>query len=281
MDSYTSQPAPGGRQSTLDKALTLMSHLASAGEPMTITEISSYLQVSRGTAYSIVRTMMAHDYLAQKDDHRYFLSYRCFFSGQAFRLQYGDLLPCNNIITRFFMNDPPAWLKVCDLFILQPGGMLFALVQCFPNMLFDYTALTILRSQRLLPWYANAAGYILVAFAEPEQRRQCLNLLDEAAKKHPGLPDRVTVENELDRVRHDFFFADTGDLLMMNEATVATPVFTVSGTPSAALCFTVPADAYHLQERKISDTLRNLTQQLSINLGYHPFRPTPLHPNNR
>lgn len=267
-------------QSTLDKALTLLTYMAATGEPMSITEISGFLGISRGTAYSIVRTMTVHEYLAQKENRKYFLSCQCFSNGQAFRMQYADLLPCSSVITRFLMNDPPAWLKVCSLFVLQPGGVLFAFIENFPHARFDYTAIAAMRSRRFTPWYANAAGYLLAAFASPALQRQCFAALDAAPDGQFSLPARNLVEGCLEQARHDFFYADTSDLFMLNEATVAAPVFLRSGTPAASLCFTVHADAFRLREREISDSLRSLTRQLSISLGCHPLQgglPHPYH----
>lgn len=268
-----SRQRPGAEhlQSTLDKALTLLTYMAATGEPMSITEISSFLSISRGTAYSIVRTMAAHEYLAQKADRKYFLSYQCFSNGQAFRMQYADLMPCNSVITRFLMNDPPAWLKVCNLFVLQPDGVLFAIIENFPHALFDYTTIATMRNRRFAPWYANAAGYLLTAFASPALQRQCFAALDAAPDGQFPIPARNLVEEYLEQARHDFFYADTSDLFLLNEVTVATPVFLRSGTPAASLCFTVHADAFRLREREISDSLRSLTRQLSISLGYHPL----------
>lgn len=67
----------------MDRGLGALEILASASEPLGVTEVARRLGVDKSTGYRLLVTLRARDYVRQVDGRKYLLGPRCIYVGQA------------------------------------------------------------------------------------------------------------------------------------------------------------------------------------------------------
>lgn len=261
------EKAPASRN--VDRVLSLLDLFVRSPKPLSITEISAALKVARGTAYSMVESLVLHRYLCRLEDKRYALSYQAFVLGQSYCLRYAELLPLRDTVNRTLCgSDCEQLVKSCNLYVIEPDCTLFALIEAYsePATLWRQPSAAI--SRRLLPWYANAAGQVLAAFASQAVRQACARQFPEAGAERYGLPAPDGLEARFSQIRADGFSVDFSDYLHLNEVTLAAPVRNAAGEVAAALCFTCHRDSYQTHPARLTSTITNLGRVLSLGLGF-------------
>ena len=73
--------ADGNTIRSVAKAMELLQLLSDAGEPMTLTDISSRAGLPKSTAFGLLTTMRDHDVITQHADGKYALGLRLFEYG--------------------------------------------------------------------------------------------------------------------------------------------------------------------------------------------------------
>jgi len=255
--------------SPADRVLSLLDLMAEGGTPLSITEISTRLGVARGTAYSMVHALVERRYLCQLEDKRYFLSYQSFVLGQAFRLQFLDLLLCSEpTLVEFIASGAGApWLRLADIFVLQPNHMIFSILAKYSNNTSRITTASAALSRRILPWWSNAAGLALTAFSPPPVRAKLLDALDQARSEDGRLPQRAALESQFPTIREEAFAVDRSDPFHLNEVSLACPIFNAAGDACAAAAFTCRHSDYQHRSAEIASALSGLAREISLSMG--------------
>lgn len=247
-------------QQTLDKALDLVNYLATSGAAMSISEISEKLEVTRPTAYSVVNSLLAQDYLEKDaESGKYVIGYKVFVLGNFYTRRNIFLYATE----RYIMQLREKWGKRVNVGIFKPPMSVIIILSS------DTSPIPRLPFGRLVSAHCSSLGKSILANKPVEQVKEWLDICDFQKLPVQGPPDFSQLAADLDEVRRTGYAVDFGETLR-ERVCIGAPIFDASGQVIAAISI---SDLYmsffeDSKEHLRSDVMQ-VANSISIDLGYN------------
>jgi len=259
-------PAPsGGGVQSVDRALTVLSHLAKDGE-LGITELAGRLGVHKSTAFRLVATLEAHDLVEQNSERgRYRLGIGVVRLAGAAALRLDLVQESRPICTEL----AAAVGETVNVVVLSGHHAFYVDQVSGPSALqLHYWV------GRRIPLHATSNGKVLLAHAPDELRREVLGGPLERLTEHT-LVDPAVLTAELDEVLR-LGYAVAVDELETGLTAVAAPVTGSHGEVIASVSasgptFRLGADRLPL----VIEQVRAAAGRISGRLGWHGIQDRP------
>ena len=254
--------------SSLDRALTILEHMASYGIAESVPEISRKLGINKVTAYKLMHTLEAHGYIRRETNGKYILTSRMF--------EFGSMFCNNNPLTHLFYQNANVLLKTISnsevylgVFADATHGVYLGAVGSTDPYLNSGTG---------FPLYATAVGKVLLAFAPKELQSEFFQKYEES--KFRKFTDSTVSEvahlaQQLRDIRKQGYCINLGEYIM-NTYFVAAPVFGPQHELVAAVSVGTNKDIFFASKEDYLEKVLAFAARLSSSMGYRrlsPFSP--------
>lgn len=247
-----------GTNQALDRALELLTTMATTGVTMNIADISKSLSVTRATALSMANSLTAQNFLEKDPESgRYGIGYRLYALGGLYRYQF----PFFNTAEKYINSYSPKYGEKVNFSVLKPYFACVILLSKSASLISAHI------HGHVIPAYASASGKVLLAEL-PEARledwfQHCP--LKSLTNKTIVEPDQL--KDQLTQI-HEVGYATTSDELSYQESCLAVPIRDISGQVRAALSFSVSTNAFNERFHELLSELTLLGGLVSSELGY-------------
>ncbi len=245
---------------SVKRALDLLELFSKGSETLGITEIADYLKVTKGTAHSLVTTLVKQDFLQQDPEtRRYRLGVKLFRLGLSVvqHSQLGQAIhPWAEMLCERFQEVVHIALLAGDVALviqrLEPKT---------PYLLFPQTG-------SALPIHSTAVGKILLAFSPPKVRDQILQTAPLLRKTRNTLTGKALLLKETKTIIRQDYALDREESLM-GVTCVGAPIRDRSGKVVAAV--SLSGSKSRMEEKgikEIIEAVRGTAMKISSHLGY-------------
>lgn len=247
---------------SLERALTILEHMAAYGMAESVPEISRKLNINKVTTYKLMRTLEAKNYVRKTPDGKYILSSRMFEFGSMF---------CNsNPLTHLFHQNANMLLKIfsgCELYL----GVLADKIRGV------YLASTTSDSPYItsgtgFPLHATAIGKVLLAFSPQDFQSEFFLHYDEKALIQytaSTVQQASLLAEQLQDIREKGYCINIGEYIM-NTNFVAAPVFGPQKELLAAISIGANYNFFKENQNALLREAQALSVRLSTSMGYIP-----------
>ena len=245
---------------SLVKALAVIETLGSSPRPLTASQLSQTLKITRPTVYRILKTLARHGFVIREEDGAlYRLSFKLLDLGHRI-LERTDLLEAARPILRKLSG---YCRETTHLAVPEVGRMVY-LDKLEGSGPFRTTS----RLGRGVPMHCTALGKAVLAFLPPQKARTIL-VRHGLAKHTPRTIVAVSAfERELARVRRQGYAVDDVEF-EDGVRCVAAPIFDHRGTPIAAISVSAPASRMPLtRAHEVGAIVRDGVAGISRAMGW-------------
>ncbi len=251
----------GKSQQNLTKVLDLMEIMATARAPMTITEISKALNITRTTAYSIIKSLMAKNFVENIDGSgKYSIGYKFYQIGSLYPMKYMFVKSAERHVEHMSKK----WNIKINVSILRPPLVAVVLLtmdrSLIPKMLFGH----------VMPSHATGVGKLLLSYLPVEE---VIGGMSEVEMKKYGprtITDVGSLLKELEIIRERGYSIELEELAARH-ACVAAPIRDLSGDVIAGVSFSADLEQFESNREGLIADIILLGQTISAELGYSPL----------
>jgi DNA-binding IclR family transcriptional regulator len=249
------------RLQTVDRALTLLSHLNENDGPRQLRELAAALGLDKAVLHRLLRTMIGHAYVIQDPvTAAYRLGPRAHALGR--RRDPADLFAVAREPMRELARETGF-----STFLTLP---LARDTVCVDRVEAQTTVRVSYEIGRRLPYHAGAPGKALLAHFAPQRRSSTLGdrLLERFTAA--SIVSRAELENELERIRRTGYATSTGEI-EDNISGIGALVRDANGEPAAALSISgLSAVLHETLFPVLGARLLRTAQSISHELGAPP-----------
>jgi DNA-binding IclR family transcriptional regulator len=246
----------GGRSAR--RVLSIFNFMLGRGEPVTVAEMVTELDIPKSTAYDLVRTLAAAGYLERSGAAAFFLGRKLFELGMAYR-SHVDLLKEGSKIVEELRDETD---ETVQLSVLESNVMLVLVKEESSKPI-----RIISRVGSRVPINWAAAGRLLVSDLPDQELRALLHRIVKPSPTGRAPTDPGELVRQIKR------FRTQGYGFELNEANehagcVAAPVTDVSGRCVAAISIVAPEQRLQRRHRDVLvAAVRRAAEKLSRRLG--------------
>ncbi len=245
---------------SVNRALDVLELFPRGSETLGITQIADLLGVSKGTAHSLVSTLVKREFLQQDPaTRRYRLGVKIFHLG-LFVVQHSQLgqaiHPWAEMLCERFQ-------EVVHVALL--AGDVALVVQRFeprtPYLLFPQAGSS-------LPVHSTAAGKVLLAYSRAETRNEILKTAPLSRKTQNTLTSRALLLKEFKKIVRQGFAVDREESLA-GVTCVGAPIRDRSGEVVAAVSLSGSKSRMEEKDiKEIIEAVRGTAMKISSGMGY-------------
>jgi DNA-binding IclR family transcriptional regulator len=214
------------------RAARILKALGSEQARLGVTELADRLGLAKATVYGLLRTLEAHQFVEQDlETGKYRLGPALLQLGNAFldnhELRARSLLWAESLASKIG--------EAVHVGVLYGPSVLIVHHVFRPD-----DSVQILEVGASIPWHACALGKAMVAYLEPERRRE---LLDGALPRLTGrtITDPAALAQELGRVARESYAVEDQEAIV-GEAGIAAPLFDRRGVTVGAISLAGPVE---------------------------------------
>lgn len=245
---------------SVERVLEILSLFSYSRPLIGITEIAKALKISKGTAHNLAHTLEKSGYIDQDPNTRKFrLGVMSLVTGAVasgtLEINQKSAGPANHLADHTQL--------LCRIGIWSKGKAIVTL-NAAPQTRIPFSPLF----GPLIPPYCTGLGKVLLAFIDPEERRQYLDQARLLPYTQWTITDRSQLEKELESVRSNGY-AITRQEITPGRAGIAAPIFGSSGSLAGAIILS--GDISKVLDERMSSLISDLTKtasQISISMGY-------------
>ena len=245
---------------SVKRALDLLELFSKGSESLGVTEIADKLKVTKGTAHSLVTTLVKQDFLQQDPEtRRYRLGLKLFQLGLSLvqHSQLGQAIhPWAEMLCERFQEVVHVALLAGDVALviqrLEPKT---------PYLLFPQTGSS-------LPIHSTAVGKILLSFSPPKVREKILKTAPLLRKTSKTLTSKAPLMKEVRQIVRQDYALDREESLM-GVICVGAPIRDRSGKVVAAI--SLSGSKKLMEEKGIQEIIvavRGTAMKISSHMGY-------------
>lgn len=251
----------GSQQQNLSKVLDLLEIMATSSKAMTISEISKALNITRATAYSIVKLLIAKNYIEKtEDDNKYSIGYKFY--------QIGSLYPMKHMYVKAAEKHVEHMSKKWELKInvgtLKPPYVVVILLtmdtSLIPKMVYGH----------VMPSHASSLGKLLLAYQDPKEVKAYFEEIELRKYAPKTITDVSNLMDELDKIKEQGYSLELEEL-SVRHACVSAPIRDMSGDVIAGVSFSCSLEQYERDKEGLIEDVMILGQTISAELGYSPM----------
>lgn len=255
-------------QQSIERTAKLLQHLAATTAPMSVTEISNFLGISRSTAYAMLDVLTQYNLLARdKITKKYFLGYQMFVFGGISRYRYREILPCDDYLCSI-MNQLSLDIKELSVATLESDyQIVYVLSKTLSNRV-DGSYNTFFNwHQRVRPSFCTANGKMLLS--ELSEAEQKIALEAQELKQYTAftVTDPETILKEIKTAGKQGYCVDIEGYSNF-EANIASLIRNPTGKAIAAVNLSAPKLIYQNRANDYIQLAIALGNELSAIVGY-------------
>lgn len=242
----------------VDGAILIMDLLASAHQPMTLSEICEQTHIPPASAHRIINTLLEQQMLAQDPSRKkaYCIGSKIFqIASTIYNKQ--SIIPFFYPIAEILKNEIHK-----TIFLSVPVGNTSVVVSKLETSLNSAFNLFI---GQTMPLYQSAAGKAILSMTNHDFQR---NHLTSESKVTPQIKQEwPSIETELERAKRLGYAVSHGEI-DDNMSCISAPILNLRNEPVAAISATIPGD--YLSQQAVRDNAKKLIQaarQLSSRMG--------------
>lgn len=229
---------------SIHRALDILEFLVDSGDGKKLSEITEHCGLNKTTAFHLIKTLEARNYIEQSPDS---LKYKT--GGKLFSMGLTAYKNINlnkifqpymeQLLNRF--NETVSLYHYCRMSSGMKG-------LCISFMESDNPVHVSVSVGKQIPLARTAAGKLYLSALTEERLAETLGQ-EEADPSSSPLPEPEILKNQLDRIRQDRYCIERGEY-EDGVVNIAVPVYKYSGRVMAAICISIP-------EQRASDELLN------------------------
>jgi len=254
-------PNEANLSQTVLKALDILECIAFAEQPLSAAEVAKLCNLSRPTAYRLIRTLTTRGYLTQDDDTHYRLGTQVLSLSQNVL----DSLDLPELAQPYLRHLSDTTNETSYLSILDDDEILYIGKAESSQSVRTYSKIG---SRNVL--HCTAMGKTILAFLPESDRAELIERLELTVKTGNTITDRATLAEELTTIREQKFAIDNEES-EEGVRCVGAPILDHSGRILAAISVSGPA--YRLSVSRLialSSLVMDTAKTLSSRLGYVP-----------
>ena len=240
---------------SIDNALELLDRLSYAWQGMTAIEISEYLGVTRGTAYSMLRSLTDRDYVERdRQTGRFMLGYKSLENAISYQysfpfVEYG--IP--------YMRLAVDELSVCCALSVFRGHKSIHILTV--NFEPDFKKIS-----RAYPIWACATGRVLLSALSEKTIDEELSQ-ERIPLTSATITDETKLRELIAQAGEQGYSVDVGEI-DPNKANIAAPIYDISNRVLASLSFIIPSKRWEADRDVLTVKIREYASLISVQLGY-------------
>jgi DNA-binding IclR family transcriptional regulator len=245
---------------SVDKAIGILSLFSYAQPRWGITEMSQALDLPKGTAHNLVRTLTAAGFLQQDPEtRRYSLGPKLFTLGSimvgTLEINQKAAGPAQRLAARTGL--------ICRVAIWDTDAVLITL-----NVSRLESEATAARIGPRVAAYCSALGRALLAYFEPPVIEDYLRSLRPVGYTARTLTAKAAIRSEIQQTRSRGYAVNDQELAP-GRASLAVPIFQRGGSPAAALSLTgEPKELLGKKQAPMVAALQAATAEISRYMGF-------------
>ena len=245
---------------SLVKALAVIETLGASPRPLTSSQLSQTLKITRPTVYRILKTLTQHGFVTREEDGAlYRLSFKLLDLGHRI-LERTDLLEAARPILRKLSG---YCRETAHLAVPEDGRMVY-----LDKLEGSAPFCTNSRLGRGVPMHCTALGKAVLAFLPPQRVRTILVRQGMARHTPRTIMAVSAMERELSRVRRQGYAVDDVEF-EDGVRCVGAPIFDHRGTPIAAISVSAPASRMPLtRAHEVGAMVRDGVASISRAMGW-------------
>ncbi|MCX8116793.1 MAG: IclR family transcriptional regulator [Desulfobacterota bacterium] len=251
---------------SLSRGLNLLSTLAESPFPLTLTELSRHLHLSRSTVQRLLYTLLSLKYLDREEaTKKYRLGQRALLLGLSIA-KHSDL---RKVAFPHLEKTSQEIGETVNLAILD-GTEIVYVERIKTQQILNIN----LEVGSRLPAYCTSMGKAILAFLPPKRLEALLKEMKLKPRTPFTLVSKSALKRELDKVRRTGF-AINNEELSIGLRSVAAPVRNAQGEVIAAVNIAVPSSRVDLKrlETELAQKAIETANRISYTLGYRKEAP--------
>ncbi len=219
---------------SVDKALTILEYIAKAGEPVSLSLLSSRLDIRKSTLFGLLRTLQKHRFVVQHGK-QYVLGHRCHALSQAFLSRHRLPVRSYELLGQL-ANACQAVVKYGTLSVMR----LAELVTANPSEPVLLDPLSPIEDSQDCNAHALARGQAILAFLSDDELAERLASIDTLPSFTPNtITDVADLRARLLEVRRQGYAVSRAEYTL-DSFGIGAPVFDINQIPVAAVGLSVP-----------------------------------------
>ena len=246
-------------QQTLSRTLEFLKTMAMSCAELSVNEIADELKVSKPTAYSIVNSLVAQNYLEKNPDSgKYHIGYSFYVMGHSYPRLYPFLIYAENYAIQLY-EKLRMRVNIC---VFKPPMTALVIASKDSSLVARHV------NGYVLPAHLSASGKVLLASLDQDKAMEYISSseLYSFTSKTITSPERLM--EELSQVRAKGYATDIEEFVP-GHVCISAPV---KGAKSETVCSIslsrCPLDRCQAEGDKLIAQVKSTAMQISLDLGY-------------
>lgn len=248
-----------GPKGSLDRGLTILSHLSVAGES-SIAELAAVAEMSRSAAYRLVERLRATDYIVSSASGRWKLGPAAARLAMA-AVQSTDVVHVAPELLRLLVQQTR---ETVGLGVLSGDEMVFVYRERGPQAV---TVSAELGARR--PLHCTSVGKAYLSGVEVGERRDLIRRITLTPYTPRTITTRAELERDVEQARARGWAIELGEFDEAS-ACVGAPVYDHSGRPVAAISVAGLTSRMERAIDRVGPIVASTAEAISRRLGYNP-----------
>ena len=246
-------------QQTLSRTLEFLGSIAASCASMSVNEIAEELRVSKPTAYSIVNSLTAQNYLERDPDSgKYHIGYSFYVMGHNYPRLYPFLIYAEDYAVALYER---LRLRI-NICVFKPP--MAALVIASK----DRSLVPRHMNGFILPAHLSASGKVLLASLDEQTAREYITSSELYSFTSKTITSPDVLMKELEKVRRLGYATDIEEFVPGNVC-VSAPVFDAKSSVVCSISVSrCPLRRFEAESESITAEVRSTAMQISLDLGY-------------
>lgn len=241
-----------------DRALELISILATNSTPLSASEIGEVLDINRTTAYGLINTLMEREFIERDSaTNKYTIGSKLFELGSKYRFKI-PFIPSADVVADTLA---ARWRLSVHVGIYQNIGKIIFILMHLPV---DTVGIPV---GYVAPAHCTAVGKILMANLPQNILDSHLDkmLLEKRTKN--TIDDKIILKKELEICRERGYSKDNEEFLD-GMVCIAAPIIDYTGKAVGAISISGPASTVNEKERELIEDIIASAKKISTEIGY-------------
>lgn len=246
-------------QQTLSRTLEFLKTMAISCVSLSVNEIAEELKVSKPTAYSIVNSLVAQNYLEKNQDSgKYHIGYSFYVMGHSYPRLYPFLIYAENYAVQLFEK---LRLRV-NICVFKPPMTALVIASKDSSLIARHV------NGYVLPAHLSASGKVLLAALDEDRAMEYISSseLYSFTSKTITSPERLM--EELAMVRVNGYATDIEEFVPGNVCISAPVRDAKSDTVCSISLSRCPVDRFEREGEQLIADVKSTAMQISLDLGY-------------
>lgn len=246
-------------QQTLSRTLEFLKTIAMSCASLSVNEIADELKVSKPTAYSIVNSLVAQNYLEKNQDSgKYHIGYSFYVMGHGYPRLYPFLIYAENYAIQLY-EKLRMRVNIC---VFKPP--MTALVIASK----DSSLVTRHVNGYVLPAHLSASGKVLLAALDEDKAMEYISSSELYSFTNKTITSPERLMEELSQVRAKGYATDIEEFVP-GHVCISAPIKDAKSETVCSISLSrCPLERFQAEGEKLISDVKSTAMQISLDLGY-------------